>query len=138
MDRPLRSQAAQQLVRRVLLRQFLLRSAVGLALAGLCAWVARLGDRVLVSLAISGGWMLANCAAMVWVGLTLVTRHATSPTGAVVGLMATILGSLALGSWVIVASHPSLVGVAAGFLVPVVIFLYQGRRLTLDVGPDAR
>ncbi len=138
MDRSARSQADHTLLKRLLLRQFVVRSIVGLAITSLSVGLARVGGRVLVSLAISGIWMMVNCAAMGWVGHTILTHHIANPPRAVAGFLAIILGSLALGSWVIATSQPSLVGLAVGVVIPMGIFLYQLRQLNISVNAHAR
>lgn len=138
MDRQARSEQAWGLVNTVLLRHFMIRSLAPLLLLVLGLLVAIPTRRVAVGALVGGGWMVANCLAMVWMGANALKHSDARRSRYVLGFLAGILGFLAFGGWLAAAFQPVLHGFAVGVSIPLAVFVFQLRCLKLKLGSDAR
>ncbi|MBI3323671.1 MAG: hypothetical protein HYZ92_00130 [Candidatus Omnitrophica bacterium] len=124
-----RDSAAQQqdwkIVKAVLLRQFPLRGLVVLALLVGALWRSAGGARLGWGAMLGGGWMLANCAALAWVGIRALSEATPQPERHILVLFATMLGSLAVGGVVAVVVRPSLLGLSLGLSAVLGIFVWS-------------
>lgn len=116
----------------------MIRSLAPLLLLVLGLLVAIPTRRVAVGALVGGGWMVANCVAMVWMGVNALKHSDARRSRYVLGFLAGILGSLALGGWLAAAFQPVLPGFAVGVSIPLAVFLFQLRCLKLKLGSDAR
>ena len=124
MDRDSRAQQQDwQVVKAVLLRQFPVQASGLLAASCVTLWLAPRGPSLATGALIGGGWMVANCAALAWVGIRALKKGATRPARYAVGLLATMLGSLAAGALVAMLARPSLLGLVIGFSLVLVMFV---------------
>src|SRR3989338_5085087 len=134
MDRQARSEHAWELVNAVLLRHFIIRSLASLLLLVLGLLLATPQRRIAVGALVGGGWMVANCVAMVWMGANALKHSDARRNRYVFGFIAGILGSLAFGGWLVAAFQPVLPWFTVGVSAPLAVFLFQLRCLKLKLG----
>ena len=139
MDRDDGSRSDWQIENALLLRQFVGRSLMALLIVGLPLLLSVPGRRLASGLLSGGGWMVANCLAMVWMGVQALRHsHVRSAGLRLFGCIAVLLGSLALGGWLALVLQPVRVGFAVGLSIPLAIFLLQMRHLQLTLHSHAR
>lgn len=138
MDRQARSEYAWGLVNTVLLRHFMIRSLASLLMLVVGLLFAIPNRRVAIGALVGGGWMAANCVAMVWMGANALRHSDARRNRYVLGFLAAFLGSLALGGWLAAAFQPVLPWFAVGVSIALAVFLFQLRCLKLKLGSDAR
>ena len=138
MDRQGGPEQDWELVNIILLRQFAKRSMAALLLLALGLLVLIHQRRAIIGALVGGGWMVANCAAMVWTGANALKHHGAQRGPYVLGLTAAILGSLALGGWLAIAFQPVLPWLTVGVSIPLAVFFFQVRSLQLKLSSDAR
>ena len=117
MDRQGGPEHGWELVNIILLRQFARRSIAALLILALGLLVAIHERRVIVGALVGGGWMVANCAAIVWTGANALKHNSAQRSPHVLGLITAILGSLALGGWLAIAFQPVLPWLTVGFSI---------------------
>ena len=123
---------------RLLLRQFIGRSSGATCLLLIAIWFLKPGPKVIFGALVGGGWMVSNGAALAWMGSKALQHSQHHPERYVAGFLMVVLGSLALGAWLVAVLRPSLPGLSMGCAVPLALFIFQLRQLKLTFHPDAR
>ena len=138
MGGPVRSGQSWEVVNRVLVRQFLGRSTAVLLLLVCAIGFLRHDVRPILGALVGGGWMIANCLTLAWMGgqaLRPGQRHAQR---FLVGLLAVVCGLVACMMWLVLAWRPSLAGLSAGLALPLLLLLFQLRQLNRTLQSHAR
>ncbi|MBI3321142.1 MAG: hypothetical protein HYZ91_02615 [Candidatus Omnitrophica bacterium] len=138
MGRQSRAPQRWELVAALFYRQFVLRSLGVLGFVVLVLGGLTRQYQVAVSGFVVGGWMVVNCAAIVWAGRRAVQPREGQRGRALIEFLAIVFGSLALGGWLIALFRRALLGVSVGLAVPIAMFFIQLRRLVVEMNAHAR
>ena len=110
MDRTLRAQQDWKIARTMLVGQFLVRGTAALLVLVLGALALRQNHVAAMSLLAGGGWMMANCIAMAWMGVKALQHSQAHPERYALGFSVAVLGSLACGGWLFWSTTPHRFG----------------------------
>ena len=138
MGRQSRTEADWKIVNQVLLRAFVGWSVAALLSVGLVLLIAHRDLRVLFGALTAGGWMVANCVGMTWMGSRALRQPHQHPARSLAGFLATVVALLALGAWLVLACRPAPLGLTVGFSIPLAIFFFHLRQLKLTLDAHAR
>ena len=133
-----RAEQNWEIVRFLLLRQFMWRSLAGLGVLAVALCCFGREGRVVLGALVGGGWMVVNCAAMSWLASAGLRSQTDRAGRYILGLMATIIGMLFIGGWIVVTFRLSLLGVTLGFSTALAVFIVQLWRLKVRVETHAR
>lgn len=138
MDQTLRSQQDWKIARTILINQFLVRGIAALLALVLGVWALTQNGMAAMSLLAGGGWMIANCVAMTWMGVKALEHSQAHPERYAFGFSVAVVGSLACGGWIFWVVRPSPLWLAVGLTTALGVFIYQLVQLKSRVGADAR
>ena len=121
---------------RILVGQFTWRSLIGcLLVAGGLSVSGNL--RMVGSALLGGGWMLANCATLTGVSVSVLRSRQAYAWRAVTMFLGAIFGMFAVGWGLVAVLRPPVLGLTAGLFVVLGVFVYQLRQLALRIRADA-
>ena len=138
MDRPARPEQPWETLNRLLLRQFAAGSTGALLVLVLVLWFLRHDRRLLLGALIGGAWVIVNGAVLAWLGAKALRSGRQDVPRFLLGLIAVMVGSLAVMAWLVMTGRSSLAGISVGLPPPLLVFLLQLHQLKLALEPHAR
>ena len=138
MGQTLRAQPDWKVARALLVSQFLGRGIAALLAVALGVRALTQNRVPAASLLAGGGWMIANCVAMTWMGVKALEHSQAHAERYALGFSVVVVGSLVTGGWLFWIFRPSPFWLAVGLTVALGLFIYQLVQLKLRVGAHAR